>query len=333
LRGVTGTTSTPATSDVAAAAGSRRVRPALGMAMVAASAALFALNGTVSKLLLKGGFDATQLATFRATGGFLGLLLIISVIKPGPRRLVVRRDEVPRLIIFGLAGFFIVPLLYFVAIRRLPVGIALLFEYTAPLLVALWARFGEHQRVRSRLWVGLALSLVGLAFVAQLTGGHLRLDALGVAAGLGCSVLLGFYYVLGARSVARRDPASVTCWAIGVAALAGAVLRPWWHFPAHLLAGSSGGVPMWLLATYLVLFGTIGAYVLVSAGMQHLPPTSVGIIGMLEPVLASVIAWVALGEVLATQQLIGGSLVIAGVILAETARTAGAPVTPEPPLT
>jgi drug/metabolite transporter (DMT)-like permease len=49
-----------------------------------------------------------------------------------------------------------------VAIRQLPVGIALLFEYTAPVMVALWARFGQRRPVRRRLWLGLALSLAGL---------------------------------------------------------------------------------------------------------------------------------------------------------------------------
>ena len=45
---------------------------------------------------------------------------------------------------------------------------------------------------------------------------------------------------------------------------------------------------MALLAAYLVVFGTIAAYLLVAMAMRHLPPTSVGIIGIGEPVLASV---------------------------------------------
>ena len=148
--------------------------------MVLASGALFAVNGTVSKLVLRAGFDAPQLTLLRAAGAFTGLLCSASCCGRAPRRLRVRRDDVPLSSVYGLSGFFLVPMLYFVAISRMPVGIALLFEYTAPLLVALWARFGQRQQVRPRLWGGLALSLAGLACVAEVWG-DLRLDGLGVA--------------------------------------------------------------------------------------------------------------------------------------------------------
>ncbi len=309
-------------------------RPALGVTMVVAAAAIFALNGTVSKLLLQGGFDAPQLTTFRATGAFACLLILSLVLKPGPRRLTVRRQELPKLISFGLTGFFLVPMLYFVAISRLPVGIGLLFEFTAPVFVALWVRFGEHQQVKQRLWVGLALCIGGLVCVTQVWEGQLSLDIVGIGAGMASAVLLAVYYVLGSKTVAERDPLSVTCWAFGVSTVAGAIVRPWWNFPVHLFGESSGGVPMWLLAIYLLIFGTIIPYLLISASMQHLPPTSVGIIGMTELVLASIFAWILLNEVLSTPQILGGLVILAGVILAETARASRAMAqTPEIPPT
>jgi uncharacterized membrane protein len=119
-------------------------RPALGAAMVVAAATVWGLNGTVSKLLIQGGFDPPQLTAFRAAGAALGLLLFILVTR-GPRPLAARPREIPRLVGYGLIGVFSVPLLYFVAISRLPVGIGLLFEFTAPVFVALWVRFGEHE--------------------------------------------------------------------------------------------------------------------------------------------------------------------------------------------
>jgi threonine/homoserine efflux transporter RhtA len=143
--------------------------------MVVTAGGLFAVNGTVAKLLLRGGFDAAQLATFRATGGFLGLAILV-IARHGPRRLHLPSTELGRLIAFGLAGFLLVPLLYFAALNRLPVGIALLIEFMGPLFVALWVRFGQRQPVRSRLWAGLLLCLIGLFCVAQLWSGRLRLD-------------------------------------------------------------------------------------------------------------------------------------------------------------
>jgi drug/metabolite transporter (DMT)-like permease len=304
-------------------------RPAVGVVMVLAAAVLFAFNGTVSKLLIEGGFDAPRLTAFRAAGAFLGLLLLNLLVNPG--RLRASRRELPKLISFGLTGFFLVPMLYFVAISRLPVGIGLLFEFTAPVFVALWVRFGERQQVKRRLWVGLALCVAGMLCVAQIWAGEIRLDLLGVAAGLVSAVLLATYYVLGSRSAANRDPLSLTCWAFGVAAVAGVIARPSWLFDLGVLAGTSRGVPMWLLASYLLVLGTIAPYLLISASMRHLPPTSVGIIGMTELALAAVFAWILLSESLLAAQLLGGLLVLIGVVLAETARAAKD--TPEIPLT
>ncbi|WP_244454532.1 EamA family transporter [Micromonospora echinofusca] len=300
-------------------------RPALGVAMVVGSGALFAINGTVSKLVLRAGISAPQLTLLRAVGAVVGLLALSLLLHPGARRLRVTAGQLPLLIGYGLTGFFLVPMLYFVAIARLPVGIALLFEYTAPLLVALWARFGQHQQVRPRLWAGLLLSLVGLGCVAEVWG-DLKLNGTGVLAGLGAAVFLALYYVLGARGVERRDTLSLCTWAFGASAVAGLLTRlvtagtgGW-----APLGGTSGGVPVALLCGYVVVLGSIVPYLLVAAALRHLPATSVGIIGMIEPVIAAAVAWVTLGagEALNAAQLAGGALVLVGVALAETARTA-----------
>ncbi|MDQ7905905.1 EamA family transporter [Phytohabitans sp. ZYX-F-186] len=306
-------------------------KPALGVALVVASGTLFAINGTVSKLVLRAGIEPAQLAFLRAAGAFLGLLAITLLLGHG-RRLAVTRHDLPLLVGYGLAGFFLVPMLYFVAISRLPVGIGLLFEFTAPLFVALWVRFGQRQPVRPRLWGGFALSLAGLACVAEVWG-DLRLDGLGVLAGLGAAVLLALYYLLGARGVARRDTLSLTTWAFGSAAVAGLLTQA--VAPANggwapLAEATSGGVPVALLLGYVVVLGSIVPYMLIAAALRHLPATSVGIIGMVEPVFASAVAWITLGgsEALSAAQLAGGALVLAGVALAETAR-----VTPRAPET
>jgi drug/metabolite transporter (DMT)-like permease len=200
----------------------------------------------------------------------------------------------------------------------------------------LWARFVQGQRVRARLWAGLALSLAGLGCVAEVWGDP-RLSGPGVLAGLAAAVGLAAYYILGARGIRRRDTLSLTTWAFGVAAIAGLLTRA-------ATAGAGGwaplgdttrGVPVALLCAYVVLLGSVAPYLLVAGALRHLPATSVGIIGMVEPVIASGVAWLTLGagEALNAAQLAGGTLVLVGVALAETARVAPEstpPVVPVP---
>ena len=211
-------------------------RPRVGYAMAVAAAGLFAVNGTVSKVILTGGGLTTlRLTELRATGAFLALVAFLLLTRPN--RLRVRRDEVPLLLLYGVVGFALVQWLYFVAIERLPIGIGLLLEFTAPVLVALWARLVWHEAVRRRVWVALALALAGLALVAEVWQ-DVRLDAVGVAAGLVAAGGLAMYFLVGEHATERRDPVSLLCLALGVAAGFWAIVQPWWGFPFDALAES-----------------------------------------------------------------------------------------------
>ena len=300
-------------------------RPRLGYAMTLAAATLFAVNGTVSKVILSTGISSLRLTELRTTGGFLGLVLGLLLL--APKRLRLTRREVPFLLFYGICGFALVQWLYFVAIHRLPIGIGLLLEFTAPVLVALWARFAWHEPVRRRVWAALALSLGGLGLVAEIWSG-LALDGIGVVAGLVDAVALAVYFLLGERGVGRRDPLSLVCYSLLFAGLFWAVTQPWWSFPFWQLQGSTSlhghfagtALPLWALYAWLVVLGTIAPFALSIGALRHLPATTVGIVATFEPVAASVVAWVWLGESLDAAQLGGGAVVLAGIVLAETAR-------------
>ena len=303
----------------------RERRPLLGYAMVWTAALLFAVNGTVSKVILESGISSTRLVQARTTGALLGLGLVLALL--APRTLRVTRRELPFLVLFGAVGVAFVQWLYFVAIHRLPVGIALLIQYLAPLLVALWARYALHEPVRRRIWLALVLALLGLTLLVEIWEG-LTLDGLGVAAALAAAVAFALYLLLAERAVGRRDPFSLSLYGFLFAAAFWAVVRPPWGFPGGRLGddasllGNLAGVelPVWLLTAWLVVLGTIVPFGLVVWALRHLPATRVAIVAMLEPLVATLVAWAWLDEELAAVQLAGGAIVLSGIVLAQTAR-------------
>jgi drug/metabolite transporter (DMT)-like permease len=305
----------------------RTQRPARGYALYLVAATLFALNGTISKSILTSGIDAARLSQLRVTLAFLILLVVVAVTRPETLR--IRRAELPILLVYGILGIAMTQFLYFVSISRLPVGVALLIEFTAPIMVALWFRFGRHEDVGSRVWGGLALALVGLALVGQVWLGF-TLDGVGVVAGFGAAAALALYYLLADRQVRgphARDPVSLTMWGFGAAALFWAIAQPWWSFPWSDLAGvgypmgeDGAAVPLWALCTYMVVLGTVVPFWLVVVSLHHINASQASIVGMTEPLLAIFIAWVALGETLAVVQILGAVTVLAGVLLAERSR-------------
>ncbi len=172
--------------------GTARSAPLHGVLAALGASLLFAVNGTVSKTVLESGLSSLRLVELRSLGAAVCLLTAVAVLRP--RALRVAPRELAFLVGAGVVGIGLVQWLYFVAIGRLPVGIALLLEYLAPVLVVVWVRFVRREQVRRRLWAALALSVSGLVVVGQVWQG-LRLDGLGILAGLGAAVSLAAYYL------------------------------------------------------------------------------------------------------------------------------------------
>lgn len=304
----------------------RQPRPALGYTMAASAAVLFAINGTVAKSMLLGDFDASRLSQFRVTVAFLILVVVVAITRP--RTLRIRKDEILPLLAYSVLGLAMTQYLYFVAIELLPVGVALLIEFTAPIMVALWFRFAMKQSVNRLVWVGLFLALVGLAMVGQIWMGF-SLNALGVTAAFGAAAALAIFFLVGDSQVRKpepRDAVSLTMWGFGGAALFWAIVAPWWTFPFGAFAGTESfgntsiTVPLGVMAAWLVVLGTVIPFWFIMIGLQNIRASQASVIGMTEPLVASAIAWIALGEVLTPAQVLGAVIVLIGVFLAEKSR-------------
>ncbi len=307
----------------------RAARPAAGYALTLAAAGFFAVNGTVSTLALQAGISAPRLTALRCTGAAVGLLVVLAVL--APHRLRVSRREIPLLAVLGVVGIAMTQFLYYVAIGRLPVGIALIFEFTAPVFIALYVWLVRRERVRSRLWVALLLSLSGLVLVAEVWRGGGSLHPVGVAAGLAAALALAAYYLIGERGTVTRDPVTLTCWAFVAAALFWSVAAPWWAFDAAVLGRDvplsvgSVEVPVWGLVLWIAAMGAIVPFWLSIAALRHLPPTTAGLVATAEPVLAALVAWLWVEQRLTGWQIVGGLVILLGILLAQTARAKPAP--------
>jgi drug/metabolite transporter (DMT)-like permease len=297
--------------------------PAIGVGLVLVAATLFAVNGTVSKLVLTAGLSSQRLVEIRCAGAAVVLCLL--ALARDRRSLRTPRSELGFIVLYGVVGVAMVQWLYFVALARIPVSLTLLIEFTAPLMVALWVRFVLRRPVRRRLWPALALVLAGLALVARVWAG-LTVDGLGLAAAVVAACSLAAYYVMGERGVATRDPVSLAGLSFAAAAVFWAAVQPWWTFPFGRLTEPVAvlglAVPAWVLVLWVIVMGSVVPWVLVLSGLRSIGAARAGLVGTLEPVVASGVAWAVLGEALSPVQLVGGAVVVGGIVVAETARAA-----------
>ncbi|MGZ4430161.1 MAG: DMT family transporter [Gaiellales bacterium] len=295
-----------------------------GYLLVGLATTLWGLNASVSKVVLAHGFDTPQLTQARVTGAFLGLAAILLATRPHTLRAT--RREAAYLAAFGLVGLNGVQLFYFLAIEKLPIGIALLVEYTAPVLVALYARFFLKQPVGRRLWAAIALVLLGLALMVQAFSGGGSLSGVGLTFAAMAALAYALYILMTERIMEQRPPVATICWGFGVAAVFWAVVRPWWEFPWGRLGDSvslSGRLdqvtlPAGLLVASVVVLGTLIPFAMLVSALHALPASRVTLLATFEPVAGAIIAWAWLDERLTGVQLTGAVLVLAGIILAET---------------
>jgi drug/metabolite transporter (DMT)-like permease len=290
--------------------------------MVAVASTLFAVNGTVSKVVLSSGISSLRLTEVRCTGALVGFVLIAWLRGSSLR---FRLRELPFILLFGVVGLALVQFLYFVAIKRLPIGVGLIIEYIAPVLIALWTRFVWKRRLPRAVWVALAVALGGLAMVVELWRGT-SLDGAGVAAALAAALCYATYVLAGEHGVRTRDTVSLTAIGFIFAALFYAIVQPWWTFP---FARSSVDVsllgrldslhaPVWGMYLWVIVLGGVAPFLLYFGSLRHISATRASLVAMLEPVLASLVAYAWLGETFGSWQIAGGSVVLGALALAQT---------------
>ena len=298
----------------------------IGISLVVLGASLFILNSGVSRIALRNGIDSLQLTSLRVTGTLVALVLIAALFQRSALRLP-RGRQLLLVSALGLFGVALLQFCYFVALDRLTISLALLLEYQAPILVALWAKFVQRAQVGQRLWVGLALAVAGLAAATEIWKGA-SFDTLGVVAGFGGAVCFAAYFLLGeACHDAGLSSVQVMVWGFAVATVAMNLVSPVWLIEADYTASVSLqgnldhlSLPLWVVLTSVVLLGTLAPFGVELVALRFIPATLVTAIAMLEPVGAAALGWAWYAEALSPVAVLGCFAVVAGILLAQTAR-------------
>jgi drug/metabolite transporter (DMT)-like permease len=268
-----------------------------------------------------------RLAQVRALGTFF-LLFLITFIQDR-NSLKAERREIPTLIFYGVFGYAMVQLGYFIGISRgVPLSLVLIIEFTAPIWIVLWIKFVRKSVVAKDMWVAIALSLLGLILVAKAWQGFV-FDLLGTLGALGAALALAVYFLMSQSQGTKRSAQAMVVWGMGVAGLFWSLVLPIWNFPTAIFTTeinmqgrfSEYSAPGWLLIAYIIVFGTLVPYLFVVGGIRRLSASTSSVIGMLEPVIAGVFAWIWLSQSWSAIQLFGGAIVLIGIYIADRAKS------------
>ncbi|MFI0422513.1 EamA family transporter [Spongiactinospora sp. 9N601] len=296
----------------------------LGIAVLASCC--FGFSGPMAKFLGAVGLTPTEAVWVRMAGAGVLMLAVLAVVRPRALRIPVGR--LPLVATYAIVAVAGAQAFFFQAITRLPVGVALLMEFTAPVLVALWVRFVRRVRLPRTAYVGAVVAFGGLCVVVEVWQG-LRLDGVGLLLGAGAAACCAGYFLLSDSMGDDVDPLGVIAWGLAGAAVALVPLaRPWgidWTAFGRAATVGDHTLPALAAAAWMVVVATVFAYVASVTAVRRLSAAVGSTVSTLEVIAGAVVAWVLIGEALGPYQIIGGLIVIGGALLAQSA-TAPPPV-------
>ena len=315
-------------------AGTRATRPAPGsggLALAVLSAATFGTSGAFASALIDAGWSPAAAVLARLVTAAL-MLTIPALIQLRGRWALLRRNA-GKVAAYGLIAVAGCQFFYFNAIAKMPVGVALLLEYLAVVLVVGWVWLRHGQRPRRLTIAGGAVAIAGLVMVLNI-GGSAHINPLGVMWGLLAAAGLATYFVL---SAADGDPLPpvVMAWAamcLGTVALA---LLDWTGLlPVTAAAGNVhflGHRVSWVVPVLgLALLASVFGYVAGIGAARRLGAKLASFIGLAEVLFAILFAWLLLGQLPSPVQFLGGALILTGVTLVRVDELRPAPAPAKP---
>ncbi len=286
-------------------------------ALVAASV-LWGTTGTAASLMS----DAVSPLAIGAATMAVGGALLFAVSARGSIA-AVRRPETRRWLLLGAVGVVVYPLAFYSAMDLAGVAIGNITALgSGPLFAALLERLIERRRLTGRWMLGAGTAIAGVALLV--VGGHGGAESAGGSETFGVGVALG---LLAGAAYALYTYASSRVIGLGVPSRSamGAVFGLG-AVPLALVLLATGGPlltagPTTLgLATYLALGPMLLAYLLFGWGLRALRSSTVTVITLLEPLVATLLAVLVVGERLQPIGWCGLVLILIGVAVVSTAR-------------
>jgi len=296
-----------------------------GLLIALGSAASFALAGSLGTALLSIGWTPAAAVGVRIGGAFLVLLV--------PCLLLLRRTGLPsrgqlgRLVAYGVIAVAGAQLCYFSAMQYLSVGVALLLEYTAPIILIGYHWVRTRRRPATLVFVGAAAAIAGLVLVLD-PGQNAVISPIGVAWALAAALCACGYFLLSENTTRRKaarpgvpeqpvSPLLLVTAGTGVGGLLIVLLGLTGLMPLRATTqnASLGGLllPWWLPVLVLILLSAVLAYLLGIAGIRRLGSGVASFVALTEVVFAVLFAAVLLDQHPGVGQLIGGVLVLIGI--------------------
>ncbi|MFE7844757.1 DMT family transporter [Microbacterium sp. NPDC057407] len=307
---------------------SSRVR-SVGLVMAVASALAFSSSGPFIKPLLEEGWSLG--ASLLVRMGVAGLILSPAIFRAMRRQPGFLRRHWRIIVAFAVFPVLGCQLFFFSAMQRMPVAVALLIQYLAPIMLVIYVWLRTRRAPSGLVLWGSAVAVVGLVLVVDISGASF--DLIGTLFALAAAVCVCAYFVIAERAGDDLPPIALAASGLLVGALMMGVLCLTGLMPFHappVSVSLAGAEVAWIVPLlWVAAVATPVGYALGVMAVPRIGSRVASFVGLSEVLFALGFAWVFLAEVPAPIQFLGGALILAGVVLVKiddlrTATPAGA---------
>ncbi|MBY0502372.1 MAG: DMT family transporter [Bryobacteraceae bacterium] len=228
-----------------------------------------------------------------------------------------RRQDLPAMLILGLCGVAMNQIFFVMGMGQTSVAHAAIIAAVAPIQVLLLAALRGQEKLNAMKLSGLAVAFSGVGLLQLSKGGGSGATTTGDLFIYASTLLFAGFSVFGKDYTQRLGTFTMTGFAYMLSGLA--MLPVVWLTGRHV-AWASLAWPVWAGIFYMAAFSSVLAYLIFYYALAWVPASRIAAFSYTQPILASLLGWVLLGESLTLVVIGSAALVLAGVLLVERGR-------------
>ena len=285
-----------------------------GMLLASLASSLWAISGISGEILFKQfNFSSDWLVSTRTLmSGILLFMIVIFIEKKSILRPLKNKWDSMGIILFGVAGMYLVQYTYFKTIELSNVSFATILQFTAPFFIFIYESI-KNRKLPSILTITLLfMTILGVVFIATKGNfSNLSVSLEALLFGLVSAVMIAFYSTYPKKLLKKYGSITVVGWGMIIGSVISNIIHPIWKIQGDINAKSI------IQVITVVILGTSIAYLIYIASLNYISSSLAGILTTFEPVLAAVLSVVIFGLKFSIIELIGFVLVFVSIFILE----------------
>ena len=285
-----------------------------GMLLASLASSLWAISGISGEILFKQfNFSSDWLVSTRTLmSGILLFMIVVFIEKKSILRPLKNKWDSMGIILFGVAGMYLVQYTYFKTIELSNVSFATILQFTAPFFIFIYESIKNRKLPSISTVTLLFMTILGVVFIATKGNfSNLSVSLEALLFGLVSAVMIAFYSTYPKKLLKKYGSITVVGWGMIIGSVISNIIHPIWEIQGDINTKSI------IQVITVVILGTSIAYLIYIASLNYISSSLAGILTAFEPVLAAVLSVVIFGLKFSIIELIGFVLVFVSIFILE----------------